>query len=140
MTRKDNSELEAAQALGAELKNIRGLKGLTRHAVAKPAKISAAYLQKLEEGAVRNPSPRILYRLGEVLGAPYGALMELAGYANPAGGAGAVVTGSGGKAGEPPASPSVMRGVLEAEELTEDELRAVAAFVTYLKALRVQGV
>ena len=38
---------------------------------ADPAKISPTYLQKLERDEVHEPSPHVLYRLGEQLDLPY---------------------------------------------------------------------
>lgn len=117
---------DRSSPLGEELKDARQRKGLSRHAVARPAKISAAYLQKLEEGVVKNPSPRILQRVAGVLEMSYARLMELAGYAVPTAGA---------PAGDaPPVSP--VWQALQQEDLSEDELRAVAAFVAHLKAQR----
>lgn len=60
----------------------RGARSL--EAVSGPAKISTAYLHKLEAGRVGSPSPRVLQRLAEVLEIPYWSLMELAGYGQPA--------------------------------------------------------
>lgn len=114
--------------LGEELRSVRKLKRLSRESVARPAKISAAYLQKLEAGVVKNPSPRVLYRVGSVLEVSYAKLMELAGYAVPE-------VEPGGDA--QPRSP--LEEALLAEILSEDELRAVAAFVTYLKEQRTGG-
>lgn len=66
--------------LGKELAGARDRKGLSLEAVAGPAKISGAYVHKLERGVVNNPSPRILARLAVALDVPYLRLMELAGY------------------------------------------------------------
>jgi transcriptional regulator with XRE-family HTH domain len=66
--------------LGKELKQGREAKGVSLDAIAGPAKISAAYLHKLERGVVNNPSPRVLARIAAVLKIPYLRLMELAGY------------------------------------------------------------
>ncbi len=111
--------------LGAELKGVRLVKGMSRHAVAKPARISAAYLQKIESGAVRNPSPRILERVAGVLDISYGRLMELAGYTLPP-------PQDGGE----PARARPIEQALQTEDLTVEELRAVAAFIAHLKSLR----
>jgi len=113
------------RALGAELKAVRQAKGLSLHNVAKPAKISAAYLQKLEAGTVKSPSPRVLQRLAVVLEISYLALMELAGY---------LESGSNQTAIKAP--PSLVERTLIAEDLTGEERRAVAAFIAYLKAQR----
>ena len=66
--------------LGAELKRAREAQGISLEAAAQPAKISAAYLHKLEHGRVNSPSPRVLARDAAVLEVPYLKLMELAGY------------------------------------------------------------
>jgi transcriptional regulator with XRE-family HTH domain len=66
--------------LGRALRKTRTNKYLSLESVAGPAKISAAYLHKLERGTVNNPSPRVLGRIAAVLEIPYLRLMELAGY------------------------------------------------------------
>ena len=66
--------------LGNELSKLREEKGTSLEAIATPAKISAAYLHKLEGGKVNNPSPRVLARVATVLETDYLSLMELAGY------------------------------------------------------------
>jgi transcriptional regulator with XRE-family HTH domain len=71
------------KTLGEELRDARTAKGLSLEAVSGPAKVSTAYLHKLEGGRVRNPSPRILQRLAPVVGVPYPTLMQLAGYLVP---------------------------------------------------------
>jgi transcriptional regulator with XRE-family HTH domain len=68
------------EELGQELHQARQKKGVSLEAVAGPAKISAAYLHKLERGVVNNPSPRVLARVAVSLDIPYLRLMELAGY------------------------------------------------------------
>ena len=68
------------EKLGQELHRTREKKGLSLEAVATPAKISGAYLHKLERGVVNNPSPRVLARVAVALEVPYLRLMELAGY------------------------------------------------------------
>lgn len=69
--------------LGRQLRELREFKGLSLKRIAEPAKISAAYLQKLERGEVKDPSPHILYRLSGVLDVPYADLMRLANYIVP---------------------------------------------------------
>lgn len=101
---------------------MRKLRERSLQGVAGPAKISVAYLQKLENGAVNDPSPRVLRRLAGALEMPYDRLMELAGYLDPD--------------HEEQRPPSPVPRVLAGEELSEAEWRAVAAFVRYLKAQR----
>ncbi len=69
--------------LGEELRKARSTRGLSLEATSRAAKISQGYLHKLEAGRVENPSPRVLQRLSEVLGVPYGRLMGLADYLMP---------------------------------------------------------
>jgi transcriptional regulator with XRE-family HTH domain len=114
---------KASSKLGQELKTIRKLRKLSLAAVADPAKISAAYLQKLENDQVKNPSPRVLMRVAEVLDCEYERLMQLAGY----------VTGS---KSDSRAKPSFLEAALRNEELSDEEQHAVLAFISYLKGLR----
>ncbi len=62
------------------LREARSSQRMTLEAVGVGAKISTAYLHKLEAGRVKTPSPHVLRRLATVLGVPYPALMTLAGY------------------------------------------------------------
>jgi transcriptional regulator with XRE-family HTH domain len=118
-----NKNHKQPQLLGDELKMMRQVQQLSLAAVAEPAKISPAYLQKLETGLVKNPSPRVLMRLAEVLQCEYDRLMALAGY---------VKEGSMKKSGK----FSFLEAALRNEELSDDEQRAVIAFISYLKGLR----
>lgn len=109
--------------LGNALKKKRQDRGVSLEAVAAPAKISAAYLHKLEKGAVNNPSPRVLARLAVALEAPYLRLMELAGYLDETQVAEA-------RARSPKPHP------LAGQQLTAEEWRAVGDFVARLVAQR----
>ncbi len=111
--------------LGSELKTVRQVKALSLNAVAKPAKISAAYLQKLEAGVVKNPSPRVLNRIAEVLDLSYSKLMELAGYIMPT-----------LQQTEKHVQNNLVEHALHTEDLSEEERRAVAAFINFLKKQR----
>ena len=115
----------AAKRLGDELRAIRQVRNLSLAAVAEPAKISAAYLQKLESGIVKNPSPRVLMRLAQALDCEYDRLMELAGYVT-----------AGRK--EPSRKATFLEAALRNEQLTDDEQRAVLAFIAYLKGMRAK--
>jgi len=110
------------KSLGDQLREIRQLRGLSLKAVAEPAKISTAYLQKLEGDEVRQPSPNILHRLAEVLAVPYATLMELAGYVVPD-------TASA-------SSGTVFDHALNSSDLSDDERKAVAAFIAHLRKQR----
>lgn len=101
------------------------MKGLSLRAVAEPAGMSPTYLQKLERGEVRDPSPNILYRLSEVLGLDYGELMRHAGYVVP-GGTDRV---RGSRRGT--RAPS---HALSSEPLTRDEEVALTEYLGFLRS------
>lgn len=105
------------KGLGEQLRSVRKLRGLSLKAVAEPADISPAYLQKLEGGNVGQPSPHVLHRLGEVLEIPYAKLMELAGYVVP----------------EQTPTTSAFNHALSSSDLTPEEEKAVAAFIAHLR-------
>ncbi len=111
----------AAGSLGAQLHEVRRLKGLSLKAAAEPAGISAAYLQKLERDEVKRPSPHVLYALSEVLNVPYETLMELAGYVVPAAGKNEVI------------ATSALSHALSSEDLSEDEAEVLARYLRWYR-------
>jgi len=116
----------AAERLGRQLQKVRETRDLSLKAVADPAEISPTYLQKLERGEVRNPSPHILHRLARALDVSYVELMKLAGY---------VVPTEGGEAQASNGS-SVLAQALSSENLSEEEEWQVADFLAYLRHRR----
>jgi transcriptional regulator with XRE-family HTH domain len=80
-----------ARSLGAAIRQAREVRGLSAVDAARSADISAAYLSKLENNAVKKPSPHILHQLSLALAIPYAELMRLSGYRVP----GASDSGSG---------------------------------------------
>ena len=74
---------EMARSFGAVIKQVREVRGLSAVEAARSAGISAAYLSKLENDAVKKPSPHVLHQLGEALSVPYDELMRLSGYRVP---------------------------------------------------------
>jgi len=56
---------------------------LTLRDVERKVRISNAYLSQLENGKIREPTPRILRKLSECYDIPYERLMELAGHFMP---------------------------------------------------------
>ena len=113
----------AAKELGTTLRAVRDLHGKSLRAVAEPAGISVAYLVKLEKGEVTAPSPHVLHRLAESLGVEYIELMRLAGYIVPE--------------SEGPRS-NAMAQALSSKDLTEEEARAVAAFLELLRSGKLE--
>lgn len=78
-----DTKVEAAPTVGSRLRQVRDLRDKSLSKVAKDAHISTAYLQKLEAGAVKQPSPNVLHQLSEALDMDYAELMRLAGYVVP---------------------------------------------------------
>jgi transcriptional regulator with XRE-family HTH domain len=111
----------ATSTLGNQLGQLRDLRGQTLRTVAEAAGISGAYLLKLERDDVQSPSPHVLRRLAAHFHVSYLGLMDLAGYD---------VTDEERQA---PAI-GVLADALAAEPLTREEQRAVAAFLTTLRA------
>lgn len=112
--------MEAA-SLGAQLHEVRRLKEKSLKAVAEPAGISAAYLQKLERNEVKRPSPHVLHALAGVLGVPYMKLMEAAGYIVPT-------------ADEKKVKPgSVLAHALSSEDVTDEEAEALARYLRWYR-------
>jgi transcriptional regulator with XRE-family HTH domain len=58
-----------------KLKRLRESRGLSQYALAKKAKISRVYVNKLEEGR-SDPTVGMLQRLAKALGVPVTALLE----------------------------------------------------------------
>ena len=112
--------------LGARLREVRELRGLSLRAVAEPAGISAAYLQKLECGAVESPSPHALHGLAEVLATSYSDLMALAGY---------VVPEPVGEA----RTPMLIADERSSEPLDDDEARQLVDYLAFLRHKRRRG-
>lgn len=72
-----------ASSFGAVLRQAREVRELSAGDAARAAGISAAYLSKLENDAVKRPSPHVLHQLSEALTVPYADLMRLSGYRVP---------------------------------------------------------
>jgi HTH-type transcriptional regulator, competence development regulator len=72
-------------SFGALIRQAREIRELSASDVARTAGISPAYLNRLENDAVKRPSPHVLHQLSEALSLPYADLMQIAGYPVPAG-------------------------------------------------------
>jgi len=70
-------------SIGAVLKQAREVRELSAIDAARAAGISPAYLSRLENDAVKRPSPHVLHQLSEALAVPYADLMRLSGYRVP---------------------------------------------------------
>ena len=69
--------------MGGVLRQARDVRQLSAADAARAAGISAAYLNRLENDAVKKPSPHVLHQLSEALNVPYDELLHLSGYPLP---------------------------------------------------------
>jgi transcriptional regulator with XRE-family HTH domain len=122
---KKTGEKTPARTLGWRLKRARGERSLM--SVADRAKITAAYLQKLERDLVKQPSPNILYALSEELELPYDEVMESAGYVVPRGDA------------ERVKEDNVLTYALSSEKLTEEEAAQLLEYLDWYRHSRSAG-
>jgi HTH-type transcriptional regulator, competence development regulator len=72
-----------APSIGVILRQAREVRQLSAGDAARAAGISAAYLNRLENDAVKKPSPHVLHQLSEALNVPYNDLLHLSGYPLP---------------------------------------------------------
>jgi HTH-type transcriptional regulator, competence development regulator len=120
-----------AKTLGHEIRQVREVRGLSLQAAAKPAGVSAAYLQKLERDQVESPSPHRLHRLAEVLGVDYSDLFRLAGYPSP--------DKVGISEGDTETSASALRRMLASEsEVSDDEIEELVNYLVFVREQRKQ--
>jgi len=124
MTQVSETTTEPAPRLGGWLKNARGKKSIS--AVARDAHISPAYLQKLEAGEVKQPSPNHLFSLSKALGLDYGELMRLAGYIVPGD-----VTGSSHRK-----QRNELTHALRSETLTPEEAYELEKYLSWYRERR----
>jgi HTH-type transcriptional regulator, competence development regulator len=112
------------RSIGAVLKLARELRALSAVEAARAAGISAAYLSRLENDAVKRPSPPVLHRLSEALAVPYAELMRLCGYAVP---------------GSPVGAPAVSVESALFADLTDDERTELLEYLAWYRARRRSG-
>lgn len=113
------------EKLGIALSQCRSVKGFSLRGTAERASITPTYLQKLERGQVKEPSPNVLYRLADALEVPYGDLMVLAGYVIP------------GKTTVDSSTPkNVLASALKSSDISADEAAEMAHYLGYLRAQR----
>ena len=110
-----------APSIGVVLRQARDVRQLSAGDAARAAGISPAYLNRLENDAVKKPSPHVLHQLSEALALPYGELMRLSGYRVP----GATSQDTNGTVGS----------ALFAD-LSEDEQEELLAYLAWYRARR----
>jgi transcriptional regulator with XRE-family HTH domain len=118
---RDVQEVSMAQTeLGPQLREMRDRRGRSLSDVASEAEMSPAYLQKLEAGGVKQPSPNILYTLAKALKVEYAELMRLAGY----------VTPSDSRAKK---RKNELTYALSSEPLTDEEAKELARYLDWYR-------
>lgn len=111
-----------ATNLGIHLRDKRELRGKSLNAIASAASISTAYLQKLEAGGVKRPSPNVLYQLAQALELDYAELMRLAGYIVP-----------GDARGTRRRRRNELTYALSSEELTDEEAKELVQYLEWYR-------
>lgn len=113
-----------APSFGTVIRQAREVRELTAFDAARAAGISAAYLSKLENDAVKKPSPLVLHQLSEALMVPYAELMRLSGYRVP---------------GQSDATGSPTVGAALFADLTDDEREELVEYLAWYRARRRMG-
>ena len=65
-----------SQKVGVALREARARQGITQVDLSKKAKVSQAYIARLEGGDKKNPSLAVVQRLAKALGVPIGELLQ----------------------------------------------------------------
>ena len=110
-----------APSIGAVLRQAREVRALSAGDAARSAGISPAYLNRLENDAVKKPSPHVLQQLSEALAVPYAELMRLSGYRVP---------------GESEDNATATLGVALFADLTDDEREELLEYLAWYRARR----
>jgi transcriptional regulator with XRE-family HTH domain len=113
-----------APSIGAVLRQAREIRQLSAGDAARAAGISPAYLSRLENDAVKKPSPHVLHQLSEALAVPYSDLMRLSGYRVPG------TTDQDANAGV---------GAALFADLTDDEREELLEYLAWCRARRQSG-
>jgi transcriptional regulator with XRE-family HTH domain len=113
-----------APSIGSVLRQSREVRELSAVEAARAAGISAAYLSKLENDAVKKPSPHVLLQLSEALAVPYADLMQLSGYHVP---------------GESKASPGRTVSAALFADVTDEEMEELLDYLAWFRARRRSG-
>jgi HTH-type transcriptional regulator, competence development regulator len=113
-----------APSFGTVLRQAREVRELTAFDAARAAGISAAYLSKLENDAVKKPSPLVLHQLSEALMVPYAELMRLSGYRVP---------------GDHDKSATDTVGAALFADVTDDEREELVEYLAWYRARRRLG-
>lgn len=108
-------------SFGNILKQAREVRELSGVEAARLAGISAAYFSKLENDAVKRPSPHVLLQLSEALAVPYDELMRLNDYRVP---------------GASKTNPAIAVGAALFADLSEDECDELLEYLAWYRTRR----
>jgi transcriptional regulator with XRE-family HTH domain len=111
-------------SMGMVLKRARAVLGLSLVDAARAARISPAYMSRLEGDAVKKPSPHVLHQLSEALRVPYAELMRLSGYRLP---------------GLPDGHATRTATAAMIDNLTEDERDELLEYLAWYRARKRTG-
>lgn len=111
-------------SFGEYLIKKRNKLGLSLRAVEKETGISNAYLSQLENNKIKNPSPKILFKLAKFYKISYNYLMDLIGYPT------SKTEGNG------TISPSYFKNTIKFDDLTEEEEEKLTEYLQFLRSRR----
>jgi HTH-type transcriptional regulator, competence development regulator len=110
-----------APSIGTVIRQAREVRQMSAGDVARAASISPAYLNRIENDAVKRPSPHVLHQLSEALAVPYNDLLRLGGYPLPE---------------EPDGNPMQTIGSALFADLTDDERDELLEYLAWYRARR----
>lgn len=122
--RSTDDAVQSAQ-LAQLLKRSRELLGLSVRAAAARTGVSSTYVSQLEAGVIKEPSPRVLYKLAEAYGISYTDLMRAAGY---------MVPGGKADADRSTAASPFDIALRTTAPLTDDEREALAEYLAWYRS------
>ncbi|HSW57343.1 MAG TPA: helix-turn-helix domain-containing protein [Dehalococcoidales bacterium] len=111
--------------IGAYLKSLRDIKGISLREVERKTGVSNAVLSQIESGQVKRPSPGTLFKLAGIYGVPYEELMQRAGYPVPA-----------RQVGEPQSAQSVFNRL---GSISQDEEQQLLDYLAFLRSRNKRG-
>jgi len=104
--------------LGVFIKEKRALRELSIRRLAEIAGISHTEIKRIEDGVRKQPSPQVLRAIAEALNVSYDDIMTAAGYI------------------DTPANMLVATKIMDADDLTDEEISKVEDYINYIKSQR----
>lgn len=113
--------------LASFVKSKREERDMSVRGLAEKAKISHTEIKRIEDGARKQPSPKILKAIAAAMNVPYNDIMVAAGYLNVA------------ESNDLPIMMTASQSnisELEIDDLTESELEDVKRYIAFIKSKR----